>query len=464
MVPPGAGAEAAETRTRNHLAALDVDSHALLPWDPDADGPVRAMALSADRTKLYVGGDFGHIGGTPAPFLSLVDLSTGRSTRASAPACWAASEPWPWPATGSTWADTSPASAGPPVSSPDPSWLPLDALTGELLPWAPPALGPGRYVGHTGIPTPTESSGDVLSIAVPTDGSRVLRRRHLHRLRRPGRAAGPRRRHRPAPPGAVGPPAAGVQPGRVTGRRADGLRLRRRARRPGVRLLADHARPAAVVVAGRRRCSRRRGLGDHRLPDGPLRLRRPGAGPAAPPGRLRRQHRRGRRLEPGGQHRHRGLRRRRRRRPCLRRRRVHDGSTAGLNPASPSSPRRPRRRARRLRRLRRAADAGHHVAHRHSVEKHLHAEAEVHTGTVALATNSSRPSRSGATHRRTYSISSGVALAGEPVPIGGRGSYWKASSAAAASGPIPGYERSRSPSRPPSRRAGWLRRRRSVGP
>jgi outer membrane protein assembly factor BamB len=38
----------------------------------------------------------------------------------------------------------------------------------------PPALGPGRYVGHTGIPTPTESSGDVLSIAVPADGSRVF--------------------------------------------------------------------------------------------------------------------------------------------------------------------------------------------------------------------------------------------------------------------------------------------------
>src|SRR5438105_8831045 len=41
MVPPGTGAGATETQTRNHLAALDVDTHELLPWNPDADGLVQ---------------------------------------------------------------------------------------------------------------------------------------------------------------------------------------------------------------------------------------------------------------------------------------------------------------------------------------------------------------------------------------------------------------------------------------
>ena len=174
MVAPGAGAEAAETRTRNHLAALDVDSHALLPWDPDADGPVRAMALSADRTKLYVGGDFGNIGGTPAPFLSLVDLSTGQVDPNFRPRLHGRVRALALAGDRLYVGGHFTSVGGPAGIEPRSKLAALDALTGELLPWAPPALGPGRYVGHTGIPTPTESSGDVLAIAVPTDGSRVF--------------------------------------------------------------------------------------------------------------------------------------------------------------------------------------------------------------------------------------------------------------------------------------------------
>ena len=174
LVAPGAGAEAAETRTRNHLAAVDVESHALLPWDPDADGPVRAMALSADKTKLYVGGDFGHIGGTPAPFLSLVDLSTGQVDPSFRPRLLGRVRALAVAGDRLYVGGHFTSVGGPAGVEPRSKLAALDALTGELLPWAPPALGPGRYVGHTGIPTPTESSGDVLSIAVPTDGSRVL--------------------------------------------------------------------------------------------------------------------------------------------------------------------------------------------------------------------------------------------------------------------------------------------------
>jgi hypothetical protein len=174
MVAPGAGAESAETRTRNHLAALNVDSHALLPWNPDADGPVRAMALSADKKKLYVGGDFGHIGGTPAPFLALVDLKTGQVDPNFRPRLLGRVRALALAGDRLYVGGHFTSVGGPAGVEPRSKLAALDALTGELLPWAPPALGPGRYVGHTGIPTPTESSGDVLSIAVPADGSRVF--------------------------------------------------------------------------------------------------------------------------------------------------------------------------------------------------------------------------------------------------------------------------------------------------
>jgi hypothetical protein len=56
LVPP-AGSSAPGV-TRNRLAAFDVASRSLLSWNPDANGKVRALAVSADGTKLYVGGDF----------------------------------------------------------------------------------------------------------------------------------------------------------------------------------------------------------------------------------------------------------------------------------------------------------------------------------------------------------------------------------------------------------------------
>jgi outer membrane protein assembly factor BamB len=173
MVAPGAGADAAATVGRNYLAALDVDRHTLLPWNPDPDGPVRAMALSADRTQLYVGGDFQHIGGSPAPFLARLDLKTGKvdprfqpqvSGRVRAIAL-AGDRLY----VGGHFTSVGGA-AGPEFRS---KLAALEPGTGALLPWIPPVLGPGRYVGHLGVPTPAEESGDVLSIAVPTGGTHV---------------------------------------------------------------------------------------------------------------------------------------------------------------------------------------------------------------------------------------------------------------------------------------------------
>lgn len=50
---------------RNHLAAISaVDGH-VLPWNPGANGTVRALTVSIDGKTVYVGGDFTTVGGKP---------------------------------------------------------------------------------------------------------------------------------------------------------------------------------------------------------------------------------------------------------------------------------------------------------------------------------------------------------------------------------------------------------------
>jgi hypothetical protein len=52
------------TATRNHLAAFDATTGALLPWDPDTDGNVRNLTIAPDGT-IYAGGSFTQVGGQP---------------------------------------------------------------------------------------------------------------------------------------------------------------------------------------------------------------------------------------------------------------------------------------------------------------------------------------------------------------------------------------------------------------
>jgi hypothetical protein len=162
----------AGSQTRNHLAALDVDHHTLLPWNPDVDGPVYAMVVSADATQLYVGGNFGHIGGTAVSNLARIDVATGKvdptfrsGVRGGIRALALSGDRL---YVGGVFNSI----AGPAGSEARPKLAALDAASGDLLPWMPPAMGPGRYVGHNGTPT-LGPSGDVLAVAVPADGSRV---------------------------------------------------------------------------------------------------------------------------------------------------------------------------------------------------------------------------------------------------------------------------------------------------
>jgi hypothetical protein len=173
LVPPagdnGPGA------TRNHLAAFDVAGRSLLPWNPDANGLVRALALSADGTQLYVGGDFNKIGGVSAPKIALLDLDSGKVVKAFKSNVKGRVETIALSGgrlyVGGDFAE---------VKGPDGVAVArnkvaaLDAATGALIvDWVPPLLGPGRYLGQTGVPTPEAPSGQVLALAVPAGGSRV---------------------------------------------------------------------------------------------------------------------------------------------------------------------------------------------------------------------------------------------------------------------------------------------------
>jgi hypothetical protein len=71
MIPSGGGTQV----TRNHLAAIDMTTGGLLPWNPNANGTV--YALLASGGNIYVGGTFTTVGGASHKNLAEVDGSAG---------------------------------------------------------------------------------------------------------------------------------------------------------------------------------------------------------------------------------------------------------------------------------------------------------------------------------------------------------------------------------------------------
>jgi hypothetical protein len=88
-----------KTYQRNNLAAIDANTGRLLQnWNPNAsntngDLKVRAMALSPDGSRLFVGGTFSRMSGQPHSRLAAIDTATGNATS------WNAGK-----VTGSVWA------------------------------------------------------------------------------------------------------------------------------------------------------------------------------------------------------------------------------------------------------------------------------------------------------------------------------------------------------------------------
>jgi hypothetical protein len=71
------------TFSRNNLAAIDADTGEVTNWNPNVTDPnspsssVRAMALSSDGSRLYVGGSFTNVGGLTRKHLVALNTTTG---------------------------------------------------------------------------------------------------------------------------------------------------------------------------------------------------------------------------------------------------------------------------------------------------------------------------------------------------------------------------------------------------
>ena len=159
MVAPAGGGSS----TRNYLAAIDGTTGKLTSWNPKANGKVWAMELSADRLSVYVGGDFSSIGGRSVSKVARVDLATGKVD----PTFKAKSVKG---RVRTLALDGDRLYVGGEFLSvdgkPRPKLAAVDARTGALQDWTPPPLGRGRYLGHTGIPTPDYSAGHVFAVDV----------------------------------------------------------------------------------------------------------------------------------------------------------------------------------------------------------------------------------------------------------------------------------------------------------
>jgi len=90
LVPP-TGSSSSPVAVQ-HVAALSAITGQPIPgFSPTIDdGGVDAMTLSADRSRIYIGGDFTHSGGAFAGHVMALDLTTGARDTS-----WHASTTWP---------------------------------------------------------------------------------------------------------------------------------------------------------------------------------------------------------------------------------------------------------------------------------------------------------------------------------------------------------------------------------
>jgi Concanavalin A-like lectin/glucanases superfamily len=77
--PPGAAAGTGEV-ARNHLAAFDAATGALLPFNHSLNAKAYVMVPSADGATLYIGGDFSTVDGVSRSKLAAFDTATGNLT------------------------------------------------------------------------------------------------------------------------------------------------------------------------------------------------------------------------------------------------------------------------------------------------------------------------------------------------------------------------------------------------
>ncbi len=158
---------------RNYLAAISASTGELLAFNPSPDGPVRALALSPDGRRLYIGGNFDTVGGAPRKNLAAIDLETGNVEPAFSPPVVNSSVRALLVAGDRLYVGgnfTEATTAAGPVSRPQ--LAALDAGTGALLDWVPPANGGGEFYDHTGKER-LSGNGTVIDLALSADGTRL---------------------------------------------------------------------------------------------------------------------------------------------------------------------------------------------------------------------------------------------------------------------------------------------------
>jgi hypothetical protein len=79
--PPNNAPGVGEVR-RNHIAAFNASTGALLPFRHDVNGTVQSLAISGGGTRIYAGGDFTRVDGAVRNHLAAFDSSTGALTNA----------------------------------------------------------------------------------------------------------------------------------------------------------------------------------------------------------------------------------------------------------------------------------------------------------------------------------------------------------------------------------------------
>jgi hypothetical protein len=159
---------------RPYLAALDVVSGQPASFDAQVSGPVRALALSPDGRRLYIGGDFEHAGGGPAHNLAAIDPTTGALDPTFLPprlnsgvrALVLAGDRL---YVGGNFTEI--LSNGQAV--PRPQLAALSAGSGALLNWKPPPNGGGEFFGQTGEET-TTGDGLIYDLVLSGDGQELF--------------------------------------------------------------------------------------------------------------------------------------------------------------------------------------------------------------------------------------------------------------------------------------------------
>ena len=68
-------------QVRQRFAAVNATTGALLPWVANADAAGRAIAVSPDRTKVAIGGDFFNVNAEYSHSIAVVDAATGKNLR-----------------------------------------------------------------------------------------------------------------------------------------------------------------------------------------------------------------------------------------------------------------------------------------------------------------------------------------------------------------------------------------------